>query len=190
MTKYNSTHTGPEIDAAIVKSDAMPAPEQVCHGGWFNYNDLATSTTPISVLGGLVAKLLTNDGLGPLTELSHAPASVSTIYNVATGQFDLSQLRIGDTFSIRSDIVVTTTANNQEVVLEIVFGIGSASEFTITFAREYKKNVGVLPIVRQIDYFILNANIRDYPCEIRIKSQEACTVKVNGWFVPVMLRGK
>ena len=158
-------------------------------GGWGNYSDLGTATTPLSYTGGSGTIKIPNDGLGAFTSEASLPTGVSSVYNITNQQIDLSDLNIGDIFTIRFDIVVTTSANSQEVDTSIKFGIGSASEFSVTVDHSSKKLTGDIPIFRQVSFAIFSADIRDNPAELMIESANNCTVLVNGYFIPVSIIG-
>lgn len=156
--------------------------------GFADYSDAATSTTPISVPQG-VPTVLTNDAAGPFTNTSHLPAGVTRVWNGATNQFDWSELSIGDTVDIRLDGTVVTTTPNQTFLITLVAGIGSGSEYSIPFAGAVTKSVGSVPASRFNGIYIGNSETKDFPAELRITSDAAATVVVNGWYCRIIKAG-
>lgn len=185
MADYNSSHTGQEVDASVDITENLAPVSEILSGGWANYQDLATQTVLFNYTGGSGQVKIPNDGLGAFTTEHKLPTSISRLYNKTTQQLDFSDLKVDDEFTFRFDLEVTTSVNSQEVDMYMVFGIGSASEFAVAVDRSSKKLSGSLPVFRQASFAIFSADIRDNPAELRIKSADNCTVKVNGFYIPV-----
>lgn len=149
--------------------------------GWADYNDTLTATTPISPTINTFTKL-TNNGLGSSTNTSQLPTGITSLWNSVTNQIDLSQLAIYSMLNVRYDLSITTTAVNQSVFLSVFLGIGSPSAYESP--KDYKqfKSAGTYPITVWSGSYIGSTDIKNYPAEIRIKSDAACTVRVNGWY--------
>ena len=64
--------------------------------GFLDYNDLATHTTPITLVAN-VDKKLTNDTLGAFTNILYSPFGVNSIWNSSTNSYDFTELSLGDT---------------------------------------------------------------------------------------------
>lgn len=153
--------------------------------GYFDYADLATQTTPITVAPN-TQTLLTNDTLGADTDISQPPYAVTEVWNAGTANFfDFQQLSIGDTVDIRFHIKVTTSANNQLYHIDLKAGIGSASEFENRIFSQYVKTAGEDEQTFITSLYIGSNDIKDYPAQVFIQSTQSCTVKVLGWFVRV-----
>lgn len=173
-----------DIDAdAFIKNK----PTQVFASlGYFDYNDLATQTTPISVPSN-TQTLLTNDTLGANTDETQPPFGVTTVWNAGTANFfDFQQLSIGDTVDIRIHLKTTTSANNQLYHIDMKAGIGSATEFENRIFSAYVKTSAVDEQTFVTTFYVGNADIRDYPAQLFITSVgNTATVEVIGWFVRV-----
>jgi hypothetical protein len=170
-----------DIDAdAFIKNK----PEQLLASlGYFDYNDLATQTTPISVPSN-TQTLLTNDALGANTDETQPPYGVTTVWD--SNEFNFSQLSIGDTVDIRIHLKTTTSTNNQLYHIDMQAGIGSASEFENRIFSAYVKSSGVDEQTFITTFYIGNADIRDNPAQLFITSiGHTATVEVVGWFVRV-----
>lgn len=154
--------------------------------GYFDYADLATQTTPITVASN-TQTLLTNDTLGANTDETQPPFGVTSVWNAGTANFfDFQQLSIGDTVDIRVHLKTTTSANNQLYHIDMKAGIGSASEFENRIFSAYVKTSAVDEQTFVTTFYIGNADIRDYPTQLFITSVgNTATVKVIGWFVRV-----
>ena len=152
--------------------------------GYFDYADLATQTTPITVAPN-TPTLLTNDTLGVGTDISQPPYAVSSVYDSVTNAFDFTQLSIGDTVDIRVHVKVTTTANNQLYHIDLKGGIGSALEFDNRIFSQYVKTAGEDEQTFLTNLYIGSNDIKDNPTKLFIESTQSCTVKVLGWFVRV-----
>lgn len=152
--------------------------------GWADYNDTATATTPISPTINVFTKL-TNNGLGANTSTTHLPAGITSVWNATNGQIDLSQLPLYSMINARYDLSITTTAANQSMFLSVFLGIGSPSAYESP--KDYKqfKTAGTYPITIWSGSYIGSNDIKNYPAEIRLKSDAACTVRVNGWYFQV-----
>jgi len=159
-------------------------------GGWANYNDLATQTTLVNIVGGAPAVKVPNDALGGFTFEDFLPAGVSTLYNATTQQIDMTDFNVGDMLSLRFDLEVTTSSNSQEVEISAVFAIGSPSEFTTVLAQGSKKLAGNVGFFRDVSFAAFNADFKDFPAELRISSGNDCTLKVNGYFMRAGLIGR
>jgi hypothetical protein len=177
---------GPAFGAGTGLS--MPA-DEIYNGGLFDYNDLATSTTPISVTGGTGFVTITNDGLGSFTNKTYKPFGFSDIWNTSTNQFDWSDLSLGDMVDIRIDLEVTTTSPNQEVEVDLFLAFGDVSEYSIPFFKGSFKNADTHDINRFNGIYMGDSTTLSNPAEFMIASDDDCTVLVRGWYVKVIKRG-
>lgn len=152
--------------------------------GWADYNDTLTATTPISPTVNVFTKL-TNNGLGPNTNTSQLPTGITSLWNTATNQIDLSQIAINGMLNARYDLSITTTAVNQSVFLSVFLAIGSPSAYESPKSYYQFKSAGTYPITVWSGSYIGSTDVKNYPAEIKIKSDAACTVRVNGWYFQV-----
>lgn len=155
--------------------------------GFFDYNDLATQTTAISVTANTDTKL-TNDTLGAYTNINYPPYGVSSLWDATTNRFNFSQLSIGDTIDVRVHLQVTTTTSNQTYKIGAKFGIGSASAFDNIIFTDQAKNAGIHEVSFVAPFYIGEANILNNPAELYINTDASATVKVDGWYIRVLRR--
>ena len=155
--------------------------------GYFHYNDVATSTTPLVVLP-TIPKKLTNDTLGAYTNVDERPYGVSAnLWDGTLNQFDFSSLSIGDMVQLRVDLLVTTTSANQNVSIYAKFGVGTANEYDLLISHSLVKTITTdLQVVESCIFSIDNTDWRDFPAELYILSDDDATVQVNGWYIPII----
>ncbi len=153
--------------------------------GWFDYNDSATATTPITITGGAGFIDLTNDGLGAFTNKNYPPLGVTDVYDVDNDRFDFSQFKLGDMIDIRLDLEVTTTSTNTEVNVYLLLADGGSS-YTIPFTTEQNyKNSGTYNINRFNGVYMGDANTLDNFGKFQMSSDKTCTVVVRGWYCKI-----
>lgn len=155
--------------------------------GFVDYNDLATTATPIthSGVGGYIA--LTNDTLGSYTNTNYLPTGITTLWNTTNNQLDFSELSLGDMVDVRIDIQITTSVPNQDVNLKFRLAIGGFS-YDLTFHHVSPKAAGTYNIVRYIGLYMGDNNTLNNPAEIMIDSDASCDIKVNGWYCKITRR--
>ncbi len=148
--------------------------------GFFDYNDLTTSSTPISVVGGAGYTYLTNDGAGAFTNKLYPPNGVTDVWDTTLNQFDFSQLSLGSKVETRLDIEVTTSSPNTafSVALEVAIG---GSPYDISWINSFQKTAGVHKLVVSSFIYVGDSNTRDNPAKFKIQSDENIDVKVLGW---------
>ena len=154
--------------------------------GYFHYADLATQTSPLSILSG-VNKILNNDGEGAQTNTDQAPYGVSSVYNVLDNKFDFSQLSIGDTLNLRVDLSLTTTSANQKYLVFLRVGEGSDAQYDLPITNGHIKSVSSdNRIVGNEPFSIDYQKHIDNPAVLFIVSDDDATVQVNGFFINVV----
>lgn len=158
--------------------------------GVFDYNDLATATTPINIIGGAGYVALTNDEAGPNTYKNLPDVGVTDVWDSVGGVFDFSQLSIGDLIDIRLDLQITTTGTNQDfdIVLELGQGV---SPYQIPFAVKTNVKAASTVFVNKFNgIYIGNTLTRDNPGQFKLQSSANATVQVNGWYCKVIKKGR
>lgn len=156
--------------------------------GFFDYNDLATSSVPISVPATLTFINLTNDGLGAFTNKLFKPSGVTDVWDSVAGVFNFSELSLGDTIGIRLDLSVTTLSPNQTVSVVLELGIGGTS-YQIPFIENTFKTAGVHNINRYNLIYMGDVNTLNNTGQFKIKSDALANCIVNGWLCNITRRG-
>lgn len=154
--------------------------------GGFDYNDLATQTTPLSYTSGDLQ--LTNDTLGDYTFLSQPPFGITSVWDESTNTFDFSQLSIGDEVFLRVHLNVTTTSSNQISGLKLLFGEGTPSEYAQPIDLQIAfKTAGAHNVLRELKFYIGNNDWKNTPAKILFNSDDDANVVVYGWH-PYIIR--
>jgi hypothetical protein len=154
--------------------------------GYFDYADLATQTTPITVASG-VQTLLTNDTLGDGTDVTQPPYGVTSVWDAGTNSFDFSQLTVGDSIDVNIGIELSgiSFSDNVRIFFIVAQGSASESERTVFFqdlSASYSSN-GNVSFTTTLA--IENEDFINYPTQIFIENQSGFNVKVNGWLVRI-----
>lgn len=158
-------------------------------GGLFDYNDLGTTSSPISVTGGAGFIDLTNDELGAFTNKAFPPAGVTDVWNASTGTFDFTELGMGDMIDIRLDVDVITTSTNTEVLMALNLGIGGFPYFVNWFNATNFKSSATNKVVTFNGIYMGDSNTLDNGAKFVIAADKTCTVVVNGWYCKIIKRG-
>lgn len=158
--------------------------------GWYDYNDLATQTTPIALTVAGTFYDLTNDKLGPNTRTTYAVSGVPDVWNSGTSRFDFTGLSLGDTLEIRADVTITTTAANTaiDIVLELATGTGTPVSIPLINTANIK-TASTVQLIGDRGFYIGSALTQTNPAKIKMKADATgTTVKVNGWYIRVIKR--
>lgn len=153
--------------------------------GFFDYNDLATASSPITITGGAGATPLTNDELGPFTNKTYPPALITDVWDASGGVFDWSELSLGDMVDIRLDLEVTIASTNTEINIELHLGAGGGV-YTIPFIPLVNvKSTGSYRGLRYNGIYMGDANTLNNGGQFKMSADKTCTVRVNGWYCKV-----
>mgnify|MGYP003624674061 CR=1 FL=1 len=151
---------------------------------WFDANDTATTSSPISHVGGATNTYLTNNAIGSSTT-SYNPDSKDVLWDPATNKFDFTSLKIGDTVFFRVDINLTNAAA-QEVNLFMSIAEGSAGPYEKNINHVYYKTASTLANDTALfEIYIGDENTRTGGARFRFGSPAAATIVVNGWYYKI-----
>ena len=154
--------------------------------GLWDYSDLTTATTPITVLAD-TQTLLTNDGQGAFSTSEYGIIGVD-VYNENTNAFNFSDLSLGDSVGIRIDCTVNTNNNNEELLSYMTLGSGLSSyNIPWTSSIQYK-TAGSHRLTSYNKIYIRDEDTKNSPAQVYIQSTGNCTVTVHGWFLEVFKR--
>jgi hypothetical protein len=184
--KLAGIEAGAQVNVPINWEDIIGAPEQLFSSvGFFDYSDLATQTTPLSISGG-IATQITNDTDGAFTNVENNPYGVTSIWDAVNNEFDFSQLSIGDTIDIRFDFSVSSLSANQNFKIIFKGAVGSASEYELTLYDNDFKTSGAHPIVFQSSIYIGSQDMIDNPSRLFILTDANAYLKVNGFYTRII----
>lgn len=154
--------------------------------GYFYVADLATQTTPLAFVVSTPLQL-TNDGGGAFTNYAQAPYGVSDIWDNSRNQFAFEKLSVGDAVLVRTDLLISTTSINQNLRLYIKLGIGTPSEYDLLIDSWNERIVVTFEkFIKDVSFSIDNEDWRTAPAKIYILSDDNGSVKVNGWYIPII----
>jgi hypothetical protein len=158
-------------------------------GGWADYNDTATTGSPIAVTA--VPAVLTNDGLAVNTNTSYLPTTgngITQLWNTSSNGFDFSDLNVGDMLEIRMDIDVIIVSNNTAV--DVNLHMGSGGSVVIPFISDQNfKTTGTFEVIRYMGVYIGSTDVRDTLAQLKINADSNCTCIVKGWYIKATRRG-
>ena len=154
--------------------------------GFADYNDAATTLTPISLTADTWTRL-TNDEQGAYTNTGYMPLGVSRLFD--EDGIDVSELSLGDSIIIRYDFTVTPAINGAFLEFRLLLGSG-AGEYPL------QRPIGTLsngagyayPVTDEILVYMGDLNTRDNPIYLEIKCSEAATVTNAGLAIVVVRR--
>lgn len=153
--------------------------------GYFNYQDLATQTTPLSLTTN-VKTLIPNDAAGVNTSDANAPYGVTSVYNEVTSEFDFTQLSVGDAIILRLDYTLTTTTANQKYFFSFRLGIGSVVEFERNVFYQEVKTAGSVGQWVNLVFTIDSEYVRVNPAKLYITTDASGSFKNNGYKVEII----
>ena len=155
--------------------------------GFADYNDAATAITPITLPAGVWTEL-TNDGLGPNTNLQFIPPGVTELMDLPSGHIHVGELDLGDSIVIRNDYTVTTSAANTCVMFRYMLGTGPA-------AYTLENLVGTLPMPTTQQFtltanfiYMGDTNTKDNPIIPQLMLDKAGSVVNAGTVIEVVKR--
>lgn len=152
--------------------------------GFADYNDTATTSTPINVTAATWTKL-TNNTLGVNT-VRALPSGVTDVWNAVADQLSLSECPVKTMLELRADLSITTTSANQIVRSRLRVAIGSPAEFSLVGGGTQFKTAGTQDFVFNMPFYIGSDNTRLNPGEIQVWSDSSLTVVVRGWYIRVI----
>lgn len=155
--------------------------------GYADYNDAATSSTPINLTSNQPV-YLTNDSLGANT-VSRLQGGIvgAELWSSTDNKFKWGSagLQIDDMVDIRLDLEITTTAANQEYKVVLEMNTDGAS-YDIPFASGIVKTAGSRDINRYNGVYMGDSTTLNGNARFRIETDASATLVVRGWYVKVI----
>jgi len=177
------------LEEILTATQGGSLPADNVRDGFFDYNDLATTGTPLSVTVANSPLSLPNDGAGAATNKLFPPVGVTDVWLVGTDVFDWSQLKLGDQVDIRLDLDIITTSTNTDIHVDLHLGTGAGS-YIIPFVTDVTfKTTGTHPVNRWNGIYMGDTNTLNNGGQFKISTDKNCSVVVNGWYVKVLVRG-
>jgi hypothetical protein len=166
-------------------------PYSLAEVGWYDYNDTATTTTPIAITLANTFYDLTNNKLGAQTTNAYGVSDTVDLWNSATNRFDFSNLPLGSVVTTRVDLNWTTASANNSLEVDFEFAIGSGASFYLpVLGPAYVKAAANNRFVVERSFYIGNNNIKNYPARLCAKNDTTgSTIIVNGFYSVVSKNG-
>ena len=158
-------------------------------GGWADYEDVATTGSPISVTAS--PTVLTNDGLGVDTNTSYLPVGengITQLWDTSSNGFDFSDLEVGDMVDIRMDITMIIASNNTAVDVDLFMGSGGSVVVPFISQQNFK-STGSFEVIRYMGIYIGSEDVRDNLAQLKVSADNNCTCTVHGWYIKAIRRG-
>jgi len=194
-TKLDGIEAGAEVNVQADWGETDPLADSFIQNkppalysafGYFHYADLDTQTTPLAFVSSTPLQLI-NDTLGAFTNENQAPYGISGVWDKPTDSLDFSQLSVGDAVFVRTDLLISTTSINQNLRLYIKLGIGTTSEYDLLIDSWNEKSIVTFEeFIKDVSFSIDNEDWRTAPAKIYILSDDDGSVKVNGWYIPII----
>lgn len=175
----------------VVENNRWSYAEAGLLGGFIDYNDTSTSTTPVTLVADTWTTI-PNDGLGAFSNDSYKPdGNVTELMDTSTGAIDPTGLHLGDAILIRNDFTVNPNTNNASLEFRYQLGVGGG-------AYTLGKRLGRLDEGSGIGYrfslspdliYMGDANTRDNLITLQVKLTSGGTL-VNAGTVIQVLRYK
>ncbi|AUR83189.1 hypothetical protein NVP1032O_09 [Vibrio phage 1.032.O._10N.261.54.F5] len=140
-------------------------------GGYANY--INGSFVPIPIPASTETKLTLDASTGTIVD--NLPDGVTSVWNSTTGQFDFSELAIGDRVRVRVDGSLSNTGFDESYKMDLIVGIGSAKEFALPLATGNRLFSGTSTISRYNGFYVGSQEMIDNPAEIRVTTTDAAS---------------
>ena len=145
--------------------------------GFFDYNDTATAVTPITLPADTWVTV-TNNGLGAFSNSSYPPTDVTNLMNTMTGDFDFSELELGDNVLVRNDFTVTPSVDNSVLELRYQLGTGPDAYTLEHIEAQYQSGSGKPYRSSLVPHMVYmgDTNTQGNPVRLQLKLSVAGTV--------------
>jgi hypothetical protein len=151
-------------------------------GGFANYEDVATLTTPI-VLSADTWTNITNDKQGEHTTEVYKPAYVTgSLWNSATSKIDLTEVPIGKVVLLKVDFQITETANN--TVLECQMVGGGHTMQILTTEMKFQNDTHHYAVSNMI--WVEDAAMQTAGMSIQLKTSNNSEVEIHNIMITVL----
>ena len=155
--------------------------------GPVDYNDLATSSTPIALTANTWTNI-PNDGAGPYSNSAYLPAGVSSVLDPSTGFLDLSELALGDSVIIRNDFIVTPNVNKANLNFRYELGAGIGTYNLDYFVGRLDSGAGIPYRYNLYTHLIYlgDDNTRTNPINLQLNLGSNGTFVNNGTAIQIL----
>ena len=154
-------------------------------GGFADYNDTSTSTTPVTLVDDTWTDI-PNDGAGAFSNIK-LPTGVTRLLDPSTGAILLDELPIGSSVIIRMDYTVTPTTNNAALDFRYTLGAGAGSYTLETTVNRLDEGSGRPYRQALVTHYIYvgDDNTKDNPVQPQVKLTGGGTLVNAGMVIEV-----
>lgn len=153
-------------------------------GGWVDYEDSATSGTPINLTQNVWTDL-TNDKAGANTNVTYKPTYITgDLWDSASNSLKFSEIGVGKVVIIRNDFDITAGASNTRLDARLYFpDTGKTVEF---MHDNISTNNELVRYSRTTQIFIQSSELTS-GCKIQVKvDKSGCTATVENFLITVL----
>ena len=161
----------------------------ILQNGFIDYNDTQTASTNINIPANEWGDI-PNDGLGSFSNNLFPPQGVSSLLDTPQGDFNFSELNLGDIVLIRNDFSVIPSVNFTLLEVRYELGVGNAPYTLSSSTRRLDIGSGV-PYKNDKAPFLIymgDTNTKDFPCKLQVRLSNEGTLVNSGTVVWVNRR--
>ena len=177
-------------DQLVVKANnnktfVVPMLKAADIGGFADYNDTSTASTPVTLADDVWTDL-PNNGEGAFTNLK-LPSGVTRMLDPTTGSILLDELPIGSSVIIRMDYTVFPTSNNASLSFRYELGNGSNSYTLETTVSKLDDGAGKGYRQALVTHYIYvgDSNTKDNPVQPQVKLSGGGTLTNAGMVMEI-----
>jgi len=153
-------------------------------GGWVDYEDSATSGTPINLTQNVWTDL-TNDKAGSGTVTTYKPSFVTgDLWNSATNSLVFTELGSGKIMIVRNDFDITAGAANTRLDARLYFPDTNKS---VEFMHDNIASNNDLVRYSRTTQLFTHTDVLTSGCKIQVKvNKSGCTATVENFLITVL----
>ncbi len=153
-------------------------------GGWVDYEDSATSGTPINLTQNVWTDL-TNDKAGSGTVTTYKPSFVTgDLWNSATNSLVFTELGSGKIMIVRNDFDITAGAANTRLDARLYFPDTNKS---VEFMHDNIASNNDLVRYSRTTQLFTHTDVLTSGCKIQVKvDKSGCTATVENFLITVL----
>jgi len=153
-------------------------------GGWVDYEDSATSGTPINLTQNVWTDL-TNDKAGSGTVTTYKPSFVTgDLWNSATNSLVFTELGSGKIMIVRNDFDITAGASNTRLDARLYF---PDTGKTVEFMHDNIASNNDLVRYSRTTQLFTHTDVLTSGCKIQVRvNKSGCTATVENFLITVL----
>lgn len=163
----------------------VPTLRAIDIGGFADYNDTSTASTPVTLVDDTWTDI-PNNGEGAFTNLK-MPTGVTRLLDPTTGAILIDELPIGSSIIIRMDYTVTPTTNNAALDFRYTLGGGAGAYTLETTVNRLDEGSGRSYRQALVTHYIYvgDDNTKDNPIQPQVKLSGGGTLVNAGMVIEV-----